>query len=77
MSLIQKVLAAAQEGLSEWRSLGGSWVVISMVIGINVVTTFITHFWELETITPLIVAHEPPSRIEALGIYCILKGSRD
>ena len=40
------------------RLLGGSWVVISRVI--SRVTILITHIRGL--ITPLITAHEPPSR---------------
>ena len=41
------------------RLLGGSWVVISGVIGR--VTIIITHIREL--ITPFITTHEPPSNV--------------
>ena len=42
--------------------LGGSWVVISRVIGrITIVVTYVRGL-----ITPLLTTHEPPSRVWSL-----------
>ena len=42
-----------RESVGCWTSLGGSWVVISRVISLTIVTLLMT---------PLITPHEPPSR---------------